>query len=260
MRLLVGLGNPGPTYARNRHNIGFMAVDAFAEHHGFPAWRQRFQGFCSEGVLGGEKVLLLKPMTYMNKSGQSVGEAARFYKLSPEDILVFHDELDLGCGKVKLKTGGGHAGHNGLRSIIAHLGADFRRARLGIGHPGDKAKVHGHVLGDFSKSEQEIVDRLLEVMAREAPLLLAGDARSDGAFMSKVSQAVQPARDRQPSKAKATTVQSDKGTGQQKETPTATEGTEAQAAGLGGQDESATTLGQALKNAMKRLGGNNTES
>ncbi|MGM0561923.1 MAG: aminoacyl-tRNA hydrolase [Pseudomonadota bacterium] len=254
MRLFVGLGNPGPNYARNRHNIGFMALDALAEHHGFPAWRQRFQGFCSEGVLDGEKVLVLKPMTYMNKSGQSVGEAARFYKLSPEDVLVFHDELDLACGKVKLKTGGGHAGHNGLRSIIAHLGADFRRARLGIGHPGDKAKVHGHVLGDFSKPEQEVVDRLLEVMAREAPLLLAGDAKSDGAFMSKVSQAVQPPREKPSSKGEAAKAPP---AGQHKAPASAPQEAEA---GPSGQNDNATTLGQALKNAMKRLGGNNTES
>lgn len=259
MRLFVGLGNPGPNYARNRHNIGFMALDALVEQQGFSPWRQRFQGVCAEGTLDGEKVLALKPMTYMNKSGQSVGEAARFYKLSPDDVVVFHDELDLACGKVKIKTGGGHAGHNGLRSIISHLGADFRRVRLGIGHPGDKAQVHGHVLSDFSKAEQQIVERLLEALAREAPLLGPGDEKSDGAFMSKVSQAMQPPKE---TATKSATAKSS-GIRQAGERQTASPETEdagPQPAATAGKDESPTTLGQALKNAMKRLGGNTTES
>ncbi|MFC4352088.1 aminoacyl-tRNA hydrolase [Fodinicurvata halophila] len=260
MRLFVGLGNPGPNYARNRHNIGFMALDALAEQQGFSPWRQRFQGVCAEGTLDGEKVLALKPMTYMNKSGQSVGEAARFYKLSPDEVVVFHDELDLACGKVKMKTGGGHAGHNGLRSIIAHLGADFRRVRLGIGHPGDKAKVHGHVLSDFSKGEQQTVERLLAAVGREASLLVPGDGKSDGTFMSKVSQAMQPPKDTAAKSAAAKSSGNGETAERQPAASEATEDSGPQPAGTAGKHENATTLGQALKNAMKRLGGNNTES
>lgn len=255
MRLFVGLGNPGPNYARNRHNIGFMALDALAEGQGFSSWRQRFQGLCAEGTLDGEKVLALKPMTYMNKSGQSVGEAMRFYKLTPSDVLVFHDELDLACGKVKLKTGGGHAGHNGLRSLIAHLGSDFRRARLGIGHPGDKAGVHGHVLGDFSKGEHQTVERLLDALVREAPLLVPGDEKSAGAFMSKVSQAMQP-----PKAAAAAKAGDRPEAEKQQASAPGTNDSGPQPAAPAGQDGSATSLGQALKNAMKRLGGKDTES
>ncbi|RMH39087.1 MAG: aminoacyl-tRNA hydrolase [Alphaproteobacteria bacterium] len=181
MRLLVGLGNPGPKYERNRHNVGFMAVDRIAAAHGFPPWRRKFQGLVTEGRLDGERVILLKPETYMNRSGQSVGEAARFFKLLPGDIIVFHDELDLAPGKVRVKTGGGHAGHNGLRSIQEHIGPDFVRVRIGIGHPGDKSRVTGWVLGDFAKADGEWLEPLLDALARAAPALARGDTQ---AFMN----------------------------------------------------------------------------
>ncbi|NBC88025.1 MAG: aminoacyl-tRNA hydrolase, partial [Alphaproteobacteria bacterium] len=158
MRLFVGLGNPGRQYAMNRHNIGFMAVERIAAEHGFPPFRAKFQGQVSEGRLGGAKVLILKPETYVNRSGQAVGEAARFYKLAPEDIVVFHDELDLSPGKVRVKQGGGHAGHNGLRSLHAHLGDGYGRVRLGIGHPGHKDRVTSYVLSDFAKADQDWLD------------------------------------------------------------------------------------------------------
>lgn len=177
MKLIVGLGNPGEKYARNRHNVGFMAVDAIAATHGFGPWRKKFSGQLAEGVLAGEKVLLLKPETYMNESGRSVAEAANFYKLSPEDIIVVHDELDLAPGRVRVKTGGGHAGHNGLRSIMAHLkGADgeFHRLRIGIGHPGEKNMVTRHVLSDFSGQERQWLEPLLDAIARHADLLVKG--------------------------------------------------------------------------------------
>ena len=154
MLLFVGLGNPGARHAGNRHNIGFMAVDAIAKRHGFPPWRRRFQGVATEGTLGSERVLLLLPGTFMNESGRAVEEAAHFYKIGLDDIVVFHDELDLPPGKLRVKTGGGVAGHNGLRSISAHLGNDYRRARIGIGHPGVKELVHSYVLSDFAKSEK----------------------------------------------------------------------------------------------------------
>src|SRR5712691_7361299 len=153
MKLFVGLGNPGAQYAFNRHNVGFMAVDAIAAAHGFPVWRKRFQGMAAEGKLGREPVLLLKSGTYMNESGRAVAEAVRFYKLKLDDVIVFHDELDLAPAKVRVKTGGGVAGHNGLRSLSAHIGNDYRRVRLGIGHPGDKALVHNFVLSDFAKAD-----------------------------------------------------------------------------------------------------------
>jgi PTH1 family peptidyl-tRNA hydrolase len=155
MLLFVGLGNPGPKYAKNRHNIGFMAVESISHRHNFSAPRSRFQGQTSEGTIDGQKVMILWPMTFMNESGKSVGEAAKFFKIPPEDIYVFHDELDLAPGKLKVKVGGGHAGHNGLRSIMAHCGEKFNRIRLGIGHPGQKDLVHGYVLNDFSKTEQK---------------------------------------------------------------------------------------------------------
>jgi PTH1 family peptidyl-tRNA hydrolase len=198
MFLIIGLGNPGPRYAENRHNIGFLALDEIVSRHGFSSWRQRFQGEMAEGTLGGDKVLALKPATFMNESGRSVGEALRFYKLAPEDVLVLHDELDLAPGKVKLKSGGGHAGHNGLRSIMAHIGPEFRRLRLGIGHPGHKDRVHGYVLSDFAKSEREGLARLLDSVAKEAQLLVRTDEKSAGAFMSKVNQAVLPPRPKRP--------------------------------------------------------------
>ena len=189
MLLLVGLGNPGPRYAGNRHNIGYMAVDEIVRRHGFGPWRGRFQGQMAEGRMAGLKLLALKPETYMNESGRSVGEALRFYKLEPEALLVFHDEIDLRFGKVKVKRGGGPGGHNGLRSIDAHIGQDYRRVRLGVGHPGHKDLVHPHVLKDFSKDEEKTVDKLLDAVAGELPKLLAGD---DGAFMSRIAFLMAP--------------------------------------------------------------------
>lgn len=188
MLLFVGLGNPGRQYARNRHNIGFMAVEAIARRHGFASARARFHGLVSEGVIGGERVLLLEPQTYMNESGRSVGEAARFHKIAPSDIVVFHDELDLAPAKCRIKVGGGDAGHNGLRSISAHLGADYRRVRLGVGHPGDKALVHSYVLSDFAKSEEPWVGALCEALADNAALLVAGD---DAAVQNKLHLAME---------------------------------------------------------------------
>ena len=196
MILLVGLGNPGKQYAGHRHNIGFMAVDAIADYHGFEAQRARFQGMAREGFLDGPsgrtKALILRPTTYMNESGRAVGEAARFYKIAPEDIVVFHDELDLAAMKVRVKTGGGFAGHNGLKSIANHVGNGFRRVRLGISHPGEKGRVHGHVLGDFSKADKEWLEPLLASMARNAGLLATGD---DSSFMNKVSLDIAPPKE-----------------------------------------------------------------
>lgn len=186
MLLVVGLGNPGAEYARNRHNIGFMAADGIVRRHGFSPWRSRFQGQAAEGNIGGRKVLVLKPMTYMNESGRSVGEALRFHKIVLSDVVVLHDELDLAAGRIRVKVGGGHAGHNGLRSIQAHVGADFKRVRMGIGHPGDKARVTGHVLGDFAKADQAWLDPLLDAVADHIDLLLDG---RDSDFMSKVAMA-----------------------------------------------------------------------
>jgi PTH1 family peptidyl-tRNA hydrolase len=187
MKLFVGLGNPGAEHASNRHNVGFMAVDAIAGAHGFPAWRKRFQGAAAEGKLGGEQVLLFKPGTYMNKSGQAVGEAVRFYKLDLDDVVVFHDELDLAPGKVRVKTGGGVAGHNGLRSLSAHIGNDYVRVRIGIGHPGKYLVTH-HVLHDFAKSDQAWLKPLLEAIAAEAPYLAQG---APDKFQSRLAQAMQ---------------------------------------------------------------------
>ena len=192
MRLFVGLGNPGARYARNRHNIGYMAVDAIHDAHGFGPWRGKFQGQLSEGRLGDEKVLLLKPETYMNLSGQSVGAAAKFYKLAPGDVVVFHDELDLAPGKCRVKTGGGHAGHNGLRSIHGAIGAAYMRVRLGIGHPGDKAQVSAYVLRDFAKADAAWLDDLMRGIGDGAPDLAAGD---QGRFMNAVGRRMAPARD-----------------------------------------------------------------
>ena len=176
MLILAGLGNPGASHARQRHNIGFMAVDALVHRRpGFGAEKARFQSLVRDGRLGGDKVLTLKPQTYMNRSGQAVGEAMRFYKLSPADLVVFHDELDLALGKVKVKQGGGHAGHNGLRSIAQHIGLDFVRVRLGIGHPGDKDRVTGHVLGDFAKAEEPVVDDVCSAVEASADYLAARD-------------------------------------------------------------------------------------
>ncbi|MEO1798383.1 MAG: aminoacyl-tRNA hydrolase [Pseudomonadota bacterium] len=191
MQLFVGLGNPGGKYERNRHNIGFMAVDRIASDHGFGPWRSKFQGLVSEGTLGGEKVMLLKPETFMNRSGQSVGEALRFYKLAPEDVIVFHDELDLAPGKLKVKRGGGHAGHNGLRSLHGHIGEAYGRVRLGIGHPGHKDAVPGYVLRDFPKADEAWLDDLMRGISDGATELARGDA---GRFMNAVSLRTAPPR------------------------------------------------------------------
>ncbi len=195
MQLIVGLGNPGPRYAGNRHNIGFMAVDEIVRRYGFGPWRTRFQGRIAEGRVGGEKLLALEPQTYMNESGRAVGEVLRFYKLEPEQAVVLHDEIDLKPGKVKVKLGGGPGGHNGLRSIDDHVGRDYWRVRLGVGHPGDKDLVHGHVLHDFAKADEDWLSKLLEAVAAELPLLLAGDERT---FMSKVNQVQVPPRPKPP--------------------------------------------------------------
>jgi len=189
VRLFVGLGNPGASYAGHRHNIGFMALDRLDERFAFPAWRTKFRGRVSEAPLAGEKLLLLEPMTYMNESGRAVAQAARFYKLAPADLVVFHDELDLVPFKCRVKLGGGVAGHNGLRSIAALLGTpDFKRVRLGIGHPGDKNRVTGHVLGNFAKTELADLDRFLDAVADAAPKLAAGD---DAGFMNRVALEMQ---------------------------------------------------------------------
>ena len=188
MRLFVGLGNPGAKYARNRHNIGFMAVDEIARRHGFAPWRRRFQGETSEGALGTERIILLKPTTYMNDSGRSVQEAASFFKIAPGDVTVFHDELELPPGKVRVKIGGGIAGHNGLRSISAHIGNDYRRVRLGIGHPGIKELVHSYVLSDFFKEERPWVEALCAVIADNAGQLAVD---RDSTFQNRVHLAMQ---------------------------------------------------------------------
>ena len=192
MKIFAGLGNPGPKYQNNRHNIGFMAVDAIHRKHPFGPWSKKFKAEISEGELDGEKVLLMKPQTFMNLSGEAVGEAMRFYKLTPADIIVFHDELDLPPAKVRVKTGGGHGGHNGIKSLDAHCGKDYRRVRLGIGHPGAKELVHAHVLGDFAKADHEWLDRLLDDIAINAPLLLKGDGSQ---FMNRLAGAApEPAK------------------------------------------------------------------
>ena len=189
MLLLVGLGNPGGDYARNRHNIGFMAVDEIVRRHSFQPFRSKFNGELAEGRVGREKVLALKPMTYMNESGRSVLAAASFYKIHPEDILVIHDELDLAAGKLRLKSGGGHSGHNGLRSLHAHVGEGYRRLRLGIGHPGDKSKVTSHVLKDFAKADHDWLDPLLDAIAANISLALEGE---DANFLNKVALDINP--------------------------------------------------------------------
>lgn len=191
MKLLVGLGNPGAKYARNRHNIGFMALDEIASDHGFSPWKTKFQAQICEGTLGGVKVLLLKPQTFMNLSGQAVGEAMRFYKLTSQDVTVLHDELDLAPGKCRVKQGGGHAGHNGLRSLHSHIGADYGRVRLGVGHPGHKDAVAGYVLRDFPKADEAWLDDLLRGISDGAVALAAGDS---GKFMNAVSLRVAPPR------------------------------------------------------------------
>ena len=187
MLLFVGLGNPGAKHAGNRHNSGFMVVDAIAKRHGFPPWRRRFQGVATEGTIGQEKVLLLLPGTYMNESGRAVAEAAHFYKLPVGDIAAFHDEIELPSAKMRVKVGGGIAGHNGLRSISAHVGNDYKRVRIGVGHPGVKELVHSHVLSDFAVAERPWVAALADVVAANAELLAAG---KDASFQNKVHLAM----------------------------------------------------------------------
>ena len=188
LKLIAGLGNPGPQYAMHRHNVGFMAIDALAEVHGFSAPKKQFQGWTQEGRIGAHRLLLLKPATFMNDSGRSIRSAMDFYKLEPGDITVFHDELDLLPFKVKVKLGGGTAGHNGLRSADQHIGPDFRRVRIGIGHPGDKARVHGYVLGNYAKDEMDGLSDMLGAIGAEAEWLARGD---DARFMNNVALRLQ---------------------------------------------------------------------
>ena len=196
MKLLVGLGNPGSKHERNRHNIGFLAVDRIAETTGIASWRNRHQGLVAAGRLGESKVTLLKPQTFMNGSGQSVGEAMRYLRLTPADVIVFHDELDLAPGKIRSKSGGGHAGHNGLRSLHQHIGPEFVRVRLGIGHPGDKQLVTPYVLGNFMKSDREWLSELLDLVGECAPELVSGGTGSFQNCIGRRRQAAAP--DRQP--------------------------------------------------------------
>ena len=202
MLLLVGLGNPGARYAGNRHNVGFLAVQEIAKRHGLGPWRRRFAGVACEGPLGGVRTLLLLPGTFMNESGRAVAEAAHFYKLSPADIAVFHDEIDLPPGKVRVKIGGGIAGHNGLRSISEHIGNDYRRVRIGVGHPGDKDMVQHYVLNDFAKSDRGWVEALIAIIGENADLIARGQ---DASFQNKVHLAMvakgfgQPERDEETS-------------------------------------------------------------
>lgn len=195
MRLVVGLGNPGPRYACNRHNVGFMAVDEIVRRYSFAPFKSRFQALFSEGPLGTARLIVMKPLTYMNESGRAVGEAARFYKLAPSEVLVIHDEIDLAAGKVKVKQDGGNAGHNGLRSIDAHIGPDYWRLRVGVGHPGDKELVHPHVLSDFTREDEAWLEKLLGAIADALPLLIAGD---DARFMTRVALLTKPPRPKPP--------------------------------------------------------------
>ncbi len=191
MLLLVGLGNPGPRHAGSRHNIGFLALDEIVRRHSFARARRRFHGLLAEGRIAGEKVLALKPTTFMNRSGRSVAAAVRFYKLPLGKVIVFHDDIDLAPGKLKVKRGGGHAGHNGLRDIDPHIGTGYRRVRLGIGHPGDKDKVEAYVLNDFSKAERARLNKLFDAVGQALPLLVKGD---DPGFMTKVALVTAPPR------------------------------------------------------------------
>jgi len=188
MLVFAGLGNPGAKYAGNRHNVGYMAADAIARRHSFSPWSKKFQGLISEGTLGGEKIVLIKPQTFMNLSGQSVGEALRFYKLELSALTVFYDEIDLAEGKLRIKTGGGAGGHNGIRSIDGHVGNAYRRVRIGVGHPGVKEMVQHHVLGDFAKADREWLDPLLDAIADNAAMIVKGD---ESGFMNKAALAVQ---------------------------------------------------------------------
>jgi PTH1 family peptidyl-tRNA hydrolase len=187
MKLFVGLGNPGSSYARHRHNVGFMALDRIAERHGLGPWKKRFHGLLCEGPIGGRRVALLKPQTYMNDSGRSVGEAQRYLKIAEGDIYVFHDEIDLAPAKLRVKTGGGNAGHNGLRSVSAHIGNDYARVRIGIGHPGSKDLVSPYVLHDFAKADREWLEPMLDAIAEAAGRLAAGD---EARFLTDVARAL----------------------------------------------------------------------
>jgi PTH1 family peptidyl-tRNA hydrolase len=202
MRLLVGLGNPGPRYAGNRHNVGFMAVDAIVRRHSFSAIRERFHGLASEGTIDGEKVLALAPQTFMNDSGRAVQAAVQFFKLQPADVIVLYDEIDLPLGKVRAKRGGGTGGHNGIRSIDAHIGPDYWRVRLGVDHPGQKDMVKAYVLMDFFKEEHAQVQAMLDAVTDAIPLMIAGD---DGRFMNKVNLALNPPPPKAPPGAKGET-------------------------------------------------------
>jgi len=193
--LLVGLGNPGEKYARSRHNVGFMIADALQRRYGRAPFRGKFDGDLAEAEIAGEKVLLLEPTTYMNESGKSVGAASRFFKIPKEDVIVFHDEMDLALGKVRVKKGGGAAGHNGIRSVANHIGPQFRRVRVGIGHPGEKGRVVGHVLKDFDSADQAQMDKIVDAIVDAMPLLIEGD---DGGFMSKVALIVNPPKPKPP--------------------------------------------------------------
>ena len=197
MLLLVGLGNPGPKHAGHRHNFGFLALDEIARRYRFGPWRGRFAGAAADGEIGGVRILALKPLTMMNMSGRSVGEALRFHKLDQADVTVLYDELDLVPGKMRVKTGGGHGGHNGVRDIAAQIGPGFRRVRLGIGHPGDKDRVTGYVLHDFTKAERKTADDLIDAVAEAAPLLVGGE---DNRFMTRVSQTLNPPPPKPPPK------------------------------------------------------------
>ena len=197
MRLLVGLGNPGPGYAGNRHNIGAMAVDAICRRHGFGSWKSRFHGRAAEGLLNSVKVVALKPLTYMNRSGEAVSAAMRFYKMPPEDVIVIYDEIDLKPGQIRVKKGGGAAGHNGIRSIDDYIGPEFWRVRLGIGHPGAPELVHNHVLQDFSKADRPWLEKLLDAIADAFPLIAAGD---ESRFVNKVVLAIKPPKPKEPKK------------------------------------------------------------
>lgn len=198
MRLVVGLGNPGQGYARNRHNIGFMAADEIVRRHAFSAWRNKFQAELADGTIGGEKVIVLKPLTYMNLSGQAVGEALRFYKILPKDVIVIYDEIELPPGKIRVKQGGGHAGHNGLRSLDQHIGKDYWRVRLGVGRPTSKEQVASYVLHDFAKADEAWLMPLLDSVAAHLPLLVKGN---EGGFMNKVTLDTAPPKPEKPPKA-----------------------------------------------------------
>jgi len=215
MKLFVGLGNPGAEYAFNRHNVGFMAVDAIAASYGFSAWRNRFSGLLAEGRLGGEKVLILKSQTYMNESGRAAGEAMRFYKLDAQDVVVFHDELDIAPGKVRVKVGGSSAGHNGLKSLTAHLGNDYTRVRIGIGHPGHRDRVVGYVMHDFSKADYDWLEPLLGTIADAAPDLADG---ANDKFQSQVAHHSR-AGDEPPKPKHAKTPKTEQATAKQDEKP-----------------------------------------